>query len=131
MCVDKEDFKSFKKEIFEIVGKVKHDTGNIRMGLEQVNTHLGKLNSRTTKLEEYERYREETCPNADRMRVYDGHLLTTATLKDYIEKKQREDAGTALLLAKKTDARNRQMQWIIAAIVGAGTLAFSLISLLT
>ena len=134
MCVDKEDFKSFKKEVFEVVGRVKHDTGNIRTGLDSVNKHLQTLNGRTKDLEhkmenlEDEEIREARCVQRRDVQEIRDTMLTAAEFKAYLERKARELKEEELLDVKRMEANQRRMQWVIAAIVGGGTMLMGILS---
>ena len=92
MCVDKQDFKEFKKNIYEAIGRVKHDTGNIRTGLDAVNEHLKTLNGRTKDLEhsvenlEDDQIRGARCAQKKDIAKLTQNMITTQALSDQIDK---------------------------------------------
>ncbi len=89
-----------------------------------VKTHGRKIRS----IEEKARHKEAYCPYTNDITAFKDHILTKKTLKEYIEKKERDDRDTAMLIAEQANAHNRRMQWIIAGIVGAGMVIVSLIT---
>ncbi len=121
--------KEEQEKLFEAVAKVKHDTGNIRQGLDTVNQHLKTLNGRTRKLEgqvkqlEDEEFREVRCVQRGAIDNIWENMLTV----DKFEKWEREKEAKK---EKQEKSQQRNMQLIISAIVGAGTIAMGIISFL-
>ena len=143
MC-DKEKFE----QLAEIVRQVKHDTGNIRatqqglgVAMEGVETHLKKLNSRTSKVEskvdnlEDAEYRTVRCIQREPIDYIMHNMLTVGKFEEIErmkhEEKERQEARkmkSELIAIQALDARQRRLQWIVSAIVGAGTIVVALIT---
>ena len=148
MCVDKNEWKEFKEEVMEVVKEVKHDTGNIRQtqtalgnAVGDVETHLRKLNSRTSKIEsrtdnlEDPEFREVRCIQRESIDHIMHNMLTVEKFEEMErkkhEEKERQEARKMkgeLIAIQALDARQRRLQWIVSAIVGAGTIVVALIT---
>ena len=145
MC-DKEKFE----QLAEIVRQVKHDTGNIRttqqglgVAMEGVETHLKKLNSRTSKVEskvdnlEDAEYRTVRCIQREPIDYIMHNMLTVGKFEEWEQKKEDEKERLEdkrmhdeKLAIKALDANQRRMQWIISAIVGVGMILIGIINYL-
>ena len=147
MCIDKDRFE----ELAKAVSDVKADTSDIRQtqetfgdSLAGVETHLKKLNKRTSKIEtrtdnlEDAEYREVRCIQREVIDTIHKNMLTTQKFEEW-ERKKEEDriraeeelARQEILIAKRVEIRQRKNSWIVTAIVGAGTIAMGIIGYLS
>jgi anti-sigma28 factor (negative regulator of flagellin synthesis) len=145
MCISKEDLR----ELIETVAKVKHDTGNIRQtqqalggAVGDIETHLKKLNSRTSKVEHKVENLEDPirqgayCVQRDNIEELKNSMLTIEKFEDWERRKEkkREDEEKAkvqkeMIAVQRMENKQRKMEWIVGAIVGAGTFIIGLLTL--
>jgi len=145
MCISKEDLR----ELIETVAKVKHDTGNIKtsqqgitIALKDVNKHLVGLNSRTSKVEHRVENLEDPvrqrayCVQKDTIEEMKNSMLTIEKYEDWERRKEkkREDEEKAkvqkeMIAVQRMENKQRKMEWIVGAIVGAGTFIIGLLTL--
>ncbi len=154
MCIGKEEFKELVGAVANVkeqLREVKHDTGNIRssqagLGVEmtEVKNHLKSLNSRTGKVEgkvlnlEDPEFREVRCIQRNGIEeIKEGmkDMLTVQKFEEWEKKKEKEEESyqakkmhSELIAVQQLENRQRQMQWIIAAITGVGMVIVSLIT---
>ncbi len=140
MCIKQDEYNA----LLDAVAKVKHDTGNIRNGLQAVDNHFKKLNSRTAKVEskvenlEDAEYREVRCVQREVIDTIKNDMLTVSKFEEWEKKKEEKkerDVAKAmhseLVAVKHLETRQRKMQWVIAGIVGAGMIIMSLLTYLS
>ena len=150
MCVDKEKWEKFQKEMREDVRVLMHDVKGIRTSQQalgelskQTEQHLKKLNSRTSKVEdkvgnlEDADFREVRCIQRDNIGIIKDSMLTVEKFEEWEKKKliekEKEQARRMhdeLIAIKEVEANQRRLQWIISAIVGTGTVVVALITYL-
>ncbi len=144
MCVNKEVWDKFQSEMKEDVRQLMHDVKGIKtsqqglsMVFKDMEKHMDKLNGRTKTVEqkvinlEDEEFRAVRCVHKDVIPT----LLTVEKFEEWERKKQEEKERerakamqSEFLVAQKLDTRQRKMQWIVAAITGAGMAIVSLIT---
>ena len=158
MCVDKEKWEKFQKEMKEDVRELMHDMKGIRTSQQalgelskKTEKHLRELNSRTSKIEartdnlEDPEFRIVRCIQREPVDYIMHNMLTVDKFEEWEQKKQEEKEKQEEKLQQelenrlkkdsiavhKLDARQRRNGWITTAIIGAGTIAMALIGYLS
>ncbi len=134
MC-DKKEFEALK----EAVGAVKHDTGNIRNSqkgifeqLKNINGRVGKAEKKINDLED-PRLRAFECIQKDaiiEMRENMSGLLTIKRFEKYLDDEKAADVLSEQMSMDALLNKQQRMQWMVAAIVGVGMIAVTLITIL-
>lgn len=137
MCVSKEE----AKELLSAVGKVKHDTGNIRQAqdaqgqaIDKMEKHLKTLNSRTSKLEgkvdnlEDDDVRGARCIQKDVIARIEKNMLTVDKFEAWEKEKERKKKEEAKKAREEELHNFKKASYIIGGIVALGTLATTIIA---
>ena len=109
------EFEEFKKDIHQAIGRVKHDTGNIRLGLESVDKHLSKLSNRTKDLEhkvsnlEDDTIRQARCPNKDVLEMLVENMITAKAIQAQMDAQEQRQI-------QHETARDGRMRWVVGSI---------------
>ena len=150
MCVDKEKWEKFQKEMREDVRILMHDIKGIRTSQQalgelskKTEKHLRDLNSRTSKIEartdnlEDAEFRTVRCIQREPIDYIMHNMLTVGKFEEWEQKKEDEKERLEdkrmhdeKLAIKTLDANQRRMQWIISGIVGVGMILIGIINYL-
>ncbi len=117
-----------KYDLLRNIDVVKGIAEAVRDNVIEINGTVKTHGRKISKIEEKARHKEAYCPYSDDIAAFKEHILTKEALKEYLEKKETEDAATALLMVEEANVRNRKIQWVVACIVGAGTIIMGLIN---
>ena len=148
MCIDKNEWKEFQEGMKEDVRELMHDMKGIRTSQQalgelskKTEKHLRELNSRTSKIEartdnlEDPEFREVRCIQRESIDHIMHNMLTIDKFEAWEQKKQEEKEKQEarkmkgeLIAIQALDARQRRLQWVVSAIVGAGTIVVALIT---
>jgi chromosome segregation ATPase len=152
MCINKEDYKQLAEAVASVkeqLKEVKHDTGNIKtsqqgitIALKDVNKHLAGLNSRTSKVEHRVENLEDPvrqgayCVQKDTIEEMKNSMLTIEKYEEWERRKgkkreeeERKKVQKEMIAVQRIENKQRQMQWVIGAIVGAGTFVIGLLTI--